>query len=117
MAEKGQPAPTPKPVRKPATQAKAKEPSSEKLTKQNPSKAAPPLEPRIVVVPVVPIDQPEDQTPINPPNQPNQLPDNPSDQPNQLLDNLPNPQNPPPIPPNPPPIPPNLPPNLPNPPT
>ena len=109
MAEKGPPAPTPKPVRKPVTQAKVKEPSQKNLPKQNPSKAAHPLEPRIVVVPVVPIDQLEDQAPLYPPNQPNQLPDNPPDQPNQLPDN---PSNPP----NPPPIPPNLPPNLPNPP-
>ena len=109
MAEKGPPAPTPRPVRKLATQAKAKEPSQKNLPKQNPSKAAPPLEPRIVVVPVVPIDQPEDQAPLYPPNQPNQLPDNPPDEPNQLPDNPPNP-------PNPPPILPNLPPNLPNPP-
>ena len=50
MAEKGPPAPTPKPVRKPATQVKVKEPSQKNLPKQNPSKAAPPLEPRIVVV-------------------------------------------------------------------
>ena len=108
MAEKGPPEPTPKPVRKPTTQAKAKEPSQKNLAKQNPSKASPPLEPRIVVVPVVPVDQPEDQAPLYPPNQPNQLPDNPPDQPNQLPDNPPNP-------PNPPPIPPNLQPNLPNP--
>ena len=71
MAEKGPPAPTSKPVRKSATQAKLKEPSQKNLPKQNPLKAAPPLEPRIVVVPVVPIDQPEDQDPINPANQPN----------------------------------------------
>ena len=109
MAEKGPPAPTPKPVRKPVTQAKAKDPSQKNLPKQNPSKAAPPLEPRVVVVPVVPIDQPKDQTPLYPPNQQNQLPDNPPDQPNHLPDNPPNP-------PNPPPIPSNLPPNLPNPP-
>ena len=81
MAEKGPPAPTPKPVRKPATQVKVKEPSQKK---QNPSKATPPLEPKRVVIPVVPIDQPEDQVPLYPPNQPNQLPDNPPDQPNQL---------------------------------
>ena len=43
MAEKRQPAPTPKPVRKPATQVKTKEPSEKK---QNPSKATPPLEPK-----------------------------------------------------------------------
>ena len=74
MAEKGPPAPTPKPGRKPATQAKAKEPSQNNLPKQNPSKAAPPLEPRVVVVPVVPVDQPKDQAPLYPPNQPNLLP-------------------------------------------
>ena len=101
MAEKGPPVPTPKPVRKPGTQAKVKEPSQKNLAKQNPSKAAPPLEPRIVVVPVVPVDQPKDQAPFYPSNQPNQLPDNPPDQPNQLPDNLPIPPNPPPIPPNP----------------
>ena len=116
MAEKGPPAPTPRPVKKPTTQAKVKEPSQKNLPKQNPSKAGPPLEPRIVVVPLVPVDQLEDQAPLYPPNQPNQLPDNPPDQPNQLPDNLPNPLNPPSILPNPPPIPPNLPPNLPNPP-
>ena len=116
MAEKGPPAPTPKPVRKPPTQAKAKEPSQKTLSKQNPLKAAPPLEPRIVVVPVVPVDQPKDQAPLYPPNQPNELPDNPPDQPNQLPNNLPNPPNPPSILLNCPPIPPNLPPNLPNPP-
>ena len=115
MAEKGPPAPTPKPVRKPATQAKVEEPSQKTIPKPNPSKAAPPLELRIVVVTVVPVDQPEDQAPLYPPNQPNQLPDNPPDQPNQLPDNPPNPPNPPLIPPNLPPIPPNLPPNLPNP--
>ena len=70
MAEKGPSAPTPKPVRKPATQAKAKEPSQKNLPKQNPSNAAPQLEQRIVVVPVVPVDQPEDQAPLYPPNQP-----------------------------------------------
>ena len=57
MAEKGPPTPIPKPVRKPPTQAKAKEPSQKNLSKQNPSKAAPPLEPRIVEVPVVLVDQ------------------------------------------------------------
>ena len=36
MAEKGPPASTPKPVRKPATQAKAKEPSQKNLPKENP---------------------------------------------------------------------------------
>ena len=73
MVEKGPPVPTPKPVRKPPTQAKAKEPSQKNLSKQNPSKAAPPLEPRIVVVPVLPVVQLEDQAPLYPcpPNQPN----------------------------------------------
>ena len=61
MAERGPPAPTLKPVRKPATQVKAKKPSQKHPPKQNPSKAAPPLEPRGVVVPVVSIDQPENQ--------------------------------------------------------
>ena len=106
MAERGPPAPTPKPVRKPATQVKAKEPSQKNPPNIDPSKAAPPLEPRVVVVPVVPIDQPEDQAPLNPPDQPNKLPDNPPNQPNQLPDN----------PPNPPPILPNLPNQPPNPP-
>ena len=96
MVEKGPPAPTPKPVRKPTTQVKAKEPSQ----KKKPSKATPPLEPKRVVIPVVLIDQPEDQVPLYPPNQPNQLPDNPPDQPNQLPNNPSNPPNPPPIPPN-----------------
>ena len=105
MPEKGPPAPTPKPVIKPGTQAKAKKPSQKNLPILNPSKAAPPLEPRIVVVPVVPVDQPKDQAPLFTPNQPNQLPDNSPDQPNQLPDNPPNPPNPPPIPPNPPPDP------------
>ena len=53
MAEKGPPAPTPKPIRKPATQVKVKEPSQKNPPKQ---KATPPLEPRVVIVPVVPID-------------------------------------------------------------
>ena len=65
MVEKGPSAPTPKPVRKPTTQAKAEEPSQKNLPKQSPLKAAPPLEPRIVVVPVVPVDQPEDQAPLS----------------------------------------------------
>ena len=51
--------------------------------------ATPQLEPRVVIIQVVPVDPPEDQVPLNPPNPPNQLPDNP-----------PNPPNPPPIPPN-----------------
>ena len=87
MAEKGPPALTPKPIRKPATQPSQKNPPKQKAT--------PPLEPRIVVVPVVPIDQPKDQVPLYPPNQPNQLPDNSPDQPNQLPDTPLNPPNPP----------------------
>ena len=106
MAEKGPPAPTPTPIRKAATQVKVKKPSQKNPTKQ---KATHPLESRIVVVPVVPIDQPEDEVPLYPPNQPNQLPNNPPYQPNQLPNNPPNPLNPPPILPTPPP-------NLPNPP-
>ena len=85
-----------------------KEPFQKNPPKQNPSKATPPLEPRVVIVPVVPVDQPEDQAPLYPPNQPNQLPDNPPDQPNQPPNNPPNPPNPPPILPN---LPPNQPPN------
>ena len=61
----------------------------------------------------MPVDQPEDQAPLYPPNQPNQLPDNPPDQPNQLPDYPPNVPNPPPTPPNPPPKLPNPPPDLP----
>ena len=45
MAERGPPAPTPRPVRKPASQVKAKEPSQKNPPKQNPSKATPPLIP------------------------------------------------------------------------
>ena len=41
MAEKGPPACTPKPVRKPATQAKVKEPSQKKLTKTKPLEGCP----------------------------------------------------------------------------
>ena len=67
MAEKGPPAPTPKPVRtKPATQVKAKAPSQKNPPKQNPSKATPPLEPRVVIVLAVPVDQPENQAPLYP---------------------------------------------------
>ena len=108
MAEKGPPVPTPKQVTaKPATQTKTKEPPQKNPSKPNPSKATPPLEPRVVLVPLVPTDQPEDQVPLHPPNQPNQLPDNPPDPPN----------NPPNLPPNPPNFPPNLPNQPPNPPT
>ena len=53
------------------------------------------MEPRLVVVPVVPVDQSEVQAPLYPPNQPNQLPDIPRNQPDQLPNNPPNPPNPP----------------------
>ena len=96
MAEKGLPAPTPKPVRaKTPAQTKAKA-----LPKQNTSKTSIPLEPRVVIQPVIPIDQQEDQDTLHPPNQPNQLPNIPPEQPEHI--------------PNPPPNPPNPPPNLPN---
>ena len=105
MAEKGPPAPIPKPVRaKIATQVKTKECSQKNPPKQNPSRATPLLEPKVVIVPVVPVEQPGDQAPLYPPNQLNQLPENPPEKPNQPPNN----------PPNPPPIPPNLPPNVPN---
>ena len=85
--------------------------------KQNPTKATTPLDPRVVLLPLGPADQPEDQVLLNPPNQPNQLPDNPPGQPNQPPNNPPNPPNPPPnslnFPPNPPDQPPNHPANLP----
>ena len=72
MAEKGPLAPTPKQVRvKPATQTKTKEPPQKNPSKKNLSKATPPLEPRVVLVPLVPADWPEDQVPLQPPNQPN----------------------------------------------
>ena len=72
MAEKGPPALTHKPFRaKPSKQVKVKEPSQKNPPKQNPSKATPPLEPRVVIVLVVPVDQPEDEAPLYPPNQPN----------------------------------------------
>ena len=78
MAEKGPPAPTPKAVRaKFANQTKTMEPPQKNPPKQNPSKTTPALEPRVVVVPVVPVDQSEDQVPLYHPNQPNQLPDTP----------------------------------------
>ena len=77
MAEKGPLSPTVKPIRKPATQVKVKEPSQKNPSKQNPSTATPPLEPRVVIVLVVPVDLLEDQVPLYPPNQPNHLPDNP----------------------------------------
>ena len=41
MAEKRPPAPTPKPVRMPATQAKVKEPSQKKLNKTKPLEGCP----------------------------------------------------------------------------
>ena len=62
----------------------------------------------MAVVPVVPVDQSEDQAPLYPPNQPNQLPDIP---PNQPPNNPANPPNPPPNLPNQPPNPPANPPN------
>ena len=69
MTEKGPPAPTPKPVRaKLANQTKTKEPPQKNPSKQNPSKATPPLEPRVILVPLVPADWPEDQVPPYPPN-------------------------------------------------
>ena len=93
MAEKGLPAPTPKPVRaKPPAQTKAKA-----LPKQNISKTSIPLEPRVVIQPV--IDQQEDQDTLHPPNQPNQLLNIPPAQPEHIPNpppNLPNPPNPPP---------------------
>ena len=118
MAEKGSPEPTPKAIRaKNANQTKTKEPSLKNPPKQNPSKTAPPLEPRVVVVPVVPIDQSEDQGQLYPPNQPNQLPDTPPYQPPNNLPNQPSPppnqpQNPQPNAPMQPPNPPDNPPNL-----
>ena len=96
MAEKGLPAPTPKPVR-------AKTPAQMKikaLPKQNTSKTSIPLEPRVVIQPLIPIDQQEDQDTLHPLNQPNQLPYLPPEPPEHI--------------PNPPPNPPNPPPNLPN---
>ena len=70
----------------------------------------------MVIVPVVPVDQPEDQDPLYPPNQPNQLPDIPPDQPNQPPNNPPNQSNPPPKPSTKPSTKPNLPNQPPNPP-
>ena len=81
MADRGPPAPTPKAVRaKFANQTKTKEPPEINPPKQNPSKTDSPLEPRVVVVPVVPVDQLQDQAPLYPPNQPNQWPDIPPNQ-------------------------------------
>ena len=94
MVEKGPPAPTPKPFRaKSTTQVKKKEPSQKIPPKQNPSRATHLLEPRVVIVLVVPVEQTEDQAPLYPPNQLNQLPDNPPDEPNQLPNNPLNPPN------------------------
>ena len=109
MADRGLPSPTPKAFRaKFANQTKTKEPPPKKPPKQNPLKTDPPLEPRVVVVPVVPVDQLEGQAPLYPPNQPNKLPDIPPNQPDQPPNN---PTNPPNNPPNPPPNLPNQPPN------
>ena len=73
MAEKGPPAPTPKPVRaKNLAQTKAKA-----LPKPSTSKTNIPLQPKVVIQP---IDQQEDQDALCPPNQPNQLPDIPAAQ-------------------------------------
>ena len=64
MAEKRLPAPTPKPVRaKTPAQTKAKA-----LSKQNTSKTSIPLEPSMVIQPVIPIDQWEDQDTLHLPN-------------------------------------------------
>ena len=118
MAEKGLPAPTPKAVRaKCPNQTKTKEPPQKNPPAQNPSKTTHPLEPRVAVVPVVPVDQSEDQVPLYPPNQPNQLPDIPPDQPGQSPNNPLNQPNPPTNPPNPTNPPPNLPNQAPNPPS
>ena len=84
------------------------------LPRQNPTKVTPPLEPRVIVV--NPVDQPEEQVLLHPPNQPDQLPDIHPIQPNQVPNNPPNKQpNPPTDQPNQPPNQPNQP-NLPNPP-
>ena len=98
MAEKGPPAPTPKP-------GKTKIPVAKEIT----TKTHIPLEPRIIIRP---IDQQEGQNALYPPNQPAYLPDIPAAQHNNPPNppNLPNPPNPPPnlpIPQNPPPNPPN----------
>ena len=58
------------------------------LRKQNPTKTAPPLESKEVVV--KPVDHPEELVPLHPPNQPDQLPDIPPNQPDQLPNNPPN---------------------------
>ena len=91
MADRGMLVPTAKAVRaKFANQTKTKEHPQKNPPKQNPSKTDPPLEPRVVVVPVVPVDQVEYQAPLYPPNQPNQLPDIPPNQPDQQPNNPPN---------------------------
>ena len=59
----------------------------------------------------MPVDHSEDQAPLYPPNQPNQLPYIPPNQPDQPHNNPPNPLNPPPNPLNSPPNLPNQPPN------
>ena len=114
MAEKGPPAPTPKP-------GKTKIP----VAKYTTAKTEIPLEPRVIIRP---IDYQQSQNALNPPNQPDQLPEQQPNIPNPrpplpIPAHLQIPLNPPPplqIPPNPPPPPPinlNLPPNPPNPPT
>ena len=101
MADRGLPVPTPKAIRaKIANQTKTKEPPQKNPPKQNPSKTAPPLEPRVVVVPVVPVNQSQDQDPLYLSNQPNQLPDIPPNQSDQPCNNPPNPPNTPPNQPN-----------------
>ena len=87
MTDRGPPVLTTKAIRaKFANQTKIKEPPQKNPPKQNPSKTAPPLEPRVIVVPVVPVDQPEDQAPFYPPNQPNppENPPDPSPKPHQI---------------------------------
>ena len=74
--------------------------------KQNPMKATLPLEPKVIVV--NPVDQPEEQVSLHPPNQPDQLPDIPPHQLDQVPNNPPNQQ------PKPPTDQPNQPPNQPN---
>ena len=91
MADRGLPVTTPKADRaKFANQTKTKEPPQKNPPKQNPSKTDPPLEPRMAVVPVVPVEQSEDQAPLYPPNQ---LPDIPPNQPDQPPNAPPNPPN------------------------
>ena len=77
IANRGPHAPAPKVSRPPETktahQTKTKEPPQKNPPKLKHTKAAPPLEPKVVVV--VPVDQPEEEVPLYPPNQPSQLPD------------------------------------------